>query len=362
MVQSPLVRAKKLLSQKRFPQAIKILESHVIEYQNSFEYFYLLGTACLYVGDIGGAELYYKKARNIKISDVNLINAQAVIFLRRGEVHKAVEYYLEVQEYAPDNKIAQQGLNFIKNNGSAEKINYYVQTGKIKKLYPSTGFNAYVFYGIIPVIVCTLLIANIFTHKPELQAIEKRADLSDLVLTIEEKNESLEQDTASSLFRYILTEKELEDSYDKALNSFQNYNDNASQIEINRILNANASVAVKQKARLLAEYLTEPSFATEITEISYEDLKSDPHLYLDTWVKWSGRITNVQETELEYRCDLLLGYENLDVMEGIVPLVMKQRSLIDTSLPITVLAQIDVEDGRVLLRVKSTYQPIEEKK
>ena len=359
---SPLIKAKRLLSQKRFPQVIKLLESHVFDYPSSFEYNYLLGTACLYVGDIGGAELYYKKARNIKISDVNLINAQAVLFLRRGETAKAVDYYLQTQEYAPDDVLAKKGLEFIKKNGNPETINYYVQSGKIKKLYPKTGFNSKILVSLIPLFICGALLLFFVTQDPEDVIIEKRADLSELVLTIEEKNESLEQDTASSVFRYILTEKELDDSYNKAISSFQKYNDNAAQIEINRILNSNASVAIKQKAHLLTEYFEEPSFNSEIEEVTYEELKNDPWLYLDTWVQWSGRISNVQETELEYRCDLLLGYETLEKMEGIVPLSIQQRVSIDTTLPLNVLAQVDVEDGRLLLRVKSIYQPIEEKK
>lgn len=362
MVNTPLSKAKKLLSQKRFPQVIKLLESHVFDYPNSFEYNYLLGTACLYVGDIGGAELYYKKARNIKISDVNLINAQAVLFLRRGETAKAVDYYLQAQEYSPDNNLAKKGLDFIKNNGSPESINYFVQSGKIKKFYPSTGFNTDPLKILIPTCTVILACALFFILKPSAPVIEKRADLSELVLSIEEKEESLEQDTASSVFKCILTEKELEDSYEKAISSFQNYNDNASQIEINRILNSNASVAIKQKARLLAEYFEDPSFNSDIQEISYDELKKEPWLYLDTWVMWSGRITNVEETEREYRCDLLIGYETLERMDGIVPLVIKQPVSIDTSLPIEVLAQVSVEDGRLLLRAKSIYQPIEGKK
>ncbi len=362
MAQTPLSKARKLLSQKRFSEVIKLLEKHVFDYPSSFEYNYLLGTACLYVGDIGGAELYYKKARNIKISDVNLITGQAVVFLRRGEVSKAVEYYLDAQDYAPDNKIVKKALDAIKTSNGADYFLEMTRNGKIKQFYPKIGFNKDILY--LPAIISIVfaLIFTIFIHRPETSVTEKRADLSELVLTIEEKNDSLEQDTASSVFKYILTEKELEDSYDKAIASFQKYNDNIAQIEINRILNSNASVAVKQKARLLAEYFEEPSFNTKIDEISYEDLKKDPWLYLDTWVQWSGRITNVQETENFYKCDLLLGYENLDRMEGIVPLVIQQRVSIDTVLPIRVLAQVSVEDGRVLLRAKSIYQPIEEKK
>ena len=86
-----LKKAERLLAARRFPETISLLEPLVIDYRESFYFHYLLGTACLYVGDIGGAELYYKRARNLKMTDPRLINAQAVLFLRRGEVNKAVE-------------------------------------------------------------------------------------------------------------------------------------------------------------------------------------------------------------------------------------------------------------------------------
>ena len=109
-----LTKAKRLLNARRFPEVIALLEPLLIDYRDSFSFYYTLGTACLYVGDIGGAELYYKKARNLKLTDTALINAQAVLFLRRGDVQKAVEYYLEVQEYDSGEPTAKKALDFIK--------------------------------------------------------------------------------------------------------------------------------------------------------------------------------------------------------------------------------------------------------
>ena len=71
-----LTKAKRLLNARRFPEVIALLEPLLIDYRDSFSFYYTLGTACLYVGDIGGAELYYKKARNLKLTDTALINAQ----------------------------------------------------------------------------------------------------------------------------------------------------------------------------------------------------------------------------------------------------------------------------------------------
>ncbi len=356
---STLEKAKRLLSARRFPEVVSLLEPLIMDYKDSFQFFYYLGTACLYLGDIGGAELYYKTARKIKISDVELITAQAVLFLRRGEINKAVEYYLQAQDYNPENELSKKALDFIKNNNSSDVFVHLVQTGNIKRFYPKLGIHTRVIQaGVLfsVLLLCSMIV--FFINRPSKPIEATRADLSEFVLSVEEKNTALVQDTASSVFRYILTQDQLEESYANAQKYFQTYRDNSSQVEINRILNSNASTSIRQKARLLAEYLEEPSFDTEIEEFSYEQIREDVHLYLDTWVIWSGRVTNVLETQTEYRCDFLIGYDTLQKVEGFVPLVIRQPVSIDSALPVQVLAQVGVENGRLILRGKSIYQPL----
>jgi len=353
-----LTKAKRLLNARRFPEVIALLEPLLIDYRDSFSFYYTLGTACLYVGDIGGAELYYKKARNLKLTDTALINAQAVLFLRRGDVQKAVEYYLEVQEYDSGEPTAKKALDFIKKNSDAEKLNAAVQTGKIRQFYPPLAMHPAVRILIAAgaAVLCAAFVLFVFVTP--FKHTEKRADLSSFVLTVEEKQNALVQDTASSVFKCILTKKELEKAYADAQMYFQKYKDNAAQVEINRILNSNASSAIRQKARFLMDYLKEPGFDTVSDNYGYTAVQSQPWLYMDCWVVWSGRVTNVDSGASEYRCDFLVGYDTMKKMEGIVPLVLKQPVVIDTALPVSVLARIGIENGRLVLKGKSVYQPV----
>lgn len=359
MALNALEKAKRLLASRRFSDVISLLEPLVIDYKDFFQFHYLLGTACLYVGDIGGAELYYKRARNLKMTNVDLINAQAVLYLRRGEVNRAVEYYLEVQEYDSNNKLAKKALDFIKRHSNPGIIMHLVQSGKVKRFYPVLGIHPKVVWAISFLSICIVCgMTAFFVLESTVSSNGNRANLSSFVLTDDERADALEQDTASSVFRYILTQKELENAYADAQIYFQQYRDNAAQVEINRILNSNASTAVRQKARLLLEYLTEPGFDTDIEKYTYEQIQSDLQLYLGCWVIWSGRVTNVEITPTEYRCDFLVGYDTLEKVEGFVPLVLQQPVVLDTALPIQILAQVSIEDGRFLLKGKSIYQPI----
>jgi len=60
-------------------------------------------------------------------------------------------------------------------------------------------------------------------------------------------------------YGYILTRREVLDTYDKAQRLFREYRDEAAKVELNRILESNASEQVKAKARILTSYAIVPA-------------------------------------------------------------------------------------------------------
>ena len=187
-----------------------------------------------------------------------------------------------------------------------------------------------------------------------------RADLSAFVLSVDERSHPLETDLSSTNYRYILSSTEVAKLYSEAQTLFQQGKDNAVQININKLLSSNASTAIKYKANLLLEYLDEPTFEDFSNSFTYDDIKLDPYLYQNCWMILSGRISNVNITENVYFCDLLVGYENMKKLEGIVPVEIKQPITIDPTQPIKVLGKILMKNGKLSLEVKSVYQPLQE--
>jgi hypothetical protein len=356
----PLIIAQKAYSAHKFSKVVSILEPLILEYRDSFSFYYLLGSSCLYLGDLGGAELYFKKARNIKMMNADLINAQAILFLKRGQTQKAVEYYLETLEYVPSNKIAQKALEFIRKNNDPSTLSTLIKTDAVKAFYPKIPVNkGMVFSGILSFslfIVLSFFVINtvFFQNKTE----GPRADLSDFKLTIDERHTALQTDLSTGSFRYILGAKDIEKSYTDAQIYFQNYRDNASQVEINRILNSNASLVIRQKARLLMEYLKEPGFDTITDVYSYAQVSADPWLYQDCWIVWSGRVTNVHADENYYRCDFLVGYDTMQKVEGIVSVELPGSVKIEPAEPLQILGKIVIKDNKLCLQGKAVYQSI----
>ena len=359
----PLIAARKLLQARRFHSAILLLQDRELEYHTDFEFYYYLGLACLYVNDIGGASFYFNKARKISVLDTRLLIAQAAIFLKRGATDEAVEYYLNILDDDPNNKIASEGLKFIKQlSQKPDMLSEWIATNKIKRFYPPLGIHPLIgkLFGLV-CIICVAAGGVLFALQYyEARKPPQRADLSAFVLSVDQRNNALQQDLSGSQYRYILNAREVNETYEKAQEYFQKEEDNLAQREINKLLNSNASVAIQQNARLLMQYFVEPSFDTFKTGFTYSQVAEDIYLYLDCWVMWSGRIANSEVTDTSYSCDLLVGYENQERVEGIVPLVFDSAMNLDPSLPITVLGKISLtENGKLYLKGKSVYQSVD---
>lgn len=355
--------ASKMLSRRDFPSAIKLLEGRSEIYEGNFAYYILLANACLYAGDAGTASMYYQKAREIKLTDTALLLGQAALFLRRGNTDRALQYYLEVLDGDPENKIVKKALEFIRTQGDYDTICRWIDNGKIERFYPPISSRSGKILGIaVPAAACVLgaIFAFFLFRSPRSVSKGNRADLSALALSSDETKYAQEKDMASSAYAFILSNKEITESYERSRRYFQAYRDNAAQIEINRILHSNASLSIKQKARVLMSYLSSPTFDTISDNPSYEDAVKNPVLYEDCYAVWSGRVSNAAVQGTSYRFDLLVGYETMEKVTGIVPVRFKSDPGITSSLPVKVLGKIVFENGKMNLEGYSVYQSVKD--
>lgn len=363
-MKSVIEQAKKLMVTRKFGSAIKLLQSHEENYEESFEYYCTLGIACLYIGDPGSANFYFERARRIRVNDTTLLICQAAIFLRRGDTERAVDYYLEVLDLEPSNKIAKSALEYIRTHSSEDEICKAVDSGKIEKFYPPLGLNPKMIFFVALICVVGISIGifvpNVFFSKQNIKM--TRADLTELMLTSDEQKNPQELDISKNLISYILTDSEIKKSHQKAAEFFQARNDNAAQVEINRLLNSNASSAIKQKANRLMNYLEQPTFDSLKENFNVAQIKDEPNLYLDCYVDWSGRIANEIKNEESgsEEFTLLIGYEDQKNVEGtiLVKLNFIPNPVLDGTKPVRILGKVSLESGKIYLTGKSVYQNI----
>lgn len=353
---SVLDRAKRSFARKRYYDVISLLEPEVIHYRDSFSFYFILGLACLYTGDIGGAGSYFQRARQIKMRDPDLLAAQAALYLRRGNTQQAVDYYLEILEYAPKYRIAKKALQFLRLKADEETISDLVSSGKITRFYPKLkhGLPAAVPVSLVAVLlICIAAWQFLLPPLRNSSGAAERADLSSFELSEDERGHLVE---TGGTARYILTSREIESSWLRSRNYFQDWRDNAAQVEVNRLLGSNASAAVKQKARLLMTWFTMPGFDTLKDNYTYAEVNEDPYLYLDCWVIWKGMATNLKETPGALSFDFLIGYDTRNRLEGVLPVIFDGGSPVDTDTPLEVLGKLTLDNGRLSLQVKAIHQ------
>lgn len=349
------------MCRRRFAAAIKLLESKADIYEDNFEYYLTLGTACLYIGDIGAASSYFQRARRIKLTDTRLLIGQAAIYLRRGDTDRALQYYLEIKENDPGNKIASEAMEFIRVRGNYDTICRWVDTGRIEQFYPPLGANPdKIALIIVPVVACILGCVVTYSLLSKQQNYNNlRADLTILELTADEKSSAKERDLTTQSYKYILSNKEIASRYNNALQYFQTHRDNAAQIEINTILNSDATLSIKQKAQVLAGYLDIPDFDSIKDVPSYSDVSKNPAVYIDCWVDWGGKISNSNTyPDGSYTCDLLVGDDGLLHYEGTVPVKFDSVPVINGEEGVKILGKLSLQDGRIFLKGRAVYQKI----
>lgn len=361
MSKTKLELARHFAAKKKFDKAIIVLDSAKEIYRDTFDYYLTFGIVWLYAGVPGHAEEYFNLARKIKINNAELNLGLAAVFLHKGRTDKALTYYLEVLRLEPENKIALNAIEFIRCHGEYETILAWFDTGKIKKFFPKikTPFPV----GKISIIILAILICSgisfaLVNKRPFQKKLRIPSSKVEFELSSEEKKNPQEKDISQNVYKFIYSEKDILTIYQNALDYFNDFRDNMAQLEVNKLMNSNASTAVKKRAETLEYYFSSPSFDDFSDNFTFADVSSQKELFNKCYVMWSGKITNSVVEDQKFSCDLLIGDENLSKVEGIVRVEFDSIPKIEGGREVKILGQIKVQDEKIILKAKSVYQPI----
>ncbi len=365
MAKDVLERAEKLFYRRKYGEVISILEPVVLEtssgdvlyaYKQSFELYFFLGMSCLYTGDTGGAWSYFDRAKRIKPRNTALMLAHAVVAIMQGKVPDACGYYLEILRRDPDNRKATKALEFLRKSND-ETIRRFVAEKKIFRFCPNLkkSIKKPVLIAVAAALLLAAAPAVSFLANGSESITYERADLSEFNLSQDERGAATEQE---GFYNYVLTSRQVISSYESIKTYFNSFRDNAAQVEINRLLNSNASSSIRRKARMLMDYLSEPGFDTISDVYPYSQVAAEPLLYMDCWVVWDGMAANIVRGENSTEFSFLVGYNRSSDLEGVVQVNFSRALSFDQERPFTLLGQIKSEDGRIVLRGSSMYQSV----
>ncbi|MFP4330634.1 MAG: tetratricopeptide repeat protein [Spirochaetaceae bacterium] len=351
---SGLNRGRRLFRRRKYAEVISLLEPQVFIYRENPDYFELLGLSCLYTGDYAGAYSYLRRVEQMEPERLHIINALAAVALRRRETEEALRLWLKVLDQDSRNRIARRGLDFLRSSDDPAQIISVFEEGKGKKFLPPEPVTVPLSVWVFILLAGVLALATV-TVPPLLSWIEQqRGEPREGVELVELPREG-ERLATEGEFRLILTEDELASTLRRAREYFNEYRDNLAQREINRILASNASVPLKERARLLEQYLREPDFTSFDDNFGYSEVAEESWLYRNTYVRWSGTASNIEFGEEQIRFDFLVGYQDRRVLEGVVPAYLEFAALLDGGEAIEVIAEVELPEDEpgFALRVTS---------
>jgi tetratricopeptide (TPR) repeat protein len=339
-----LAKAVRLARRRNYAEAIKTLEAEVFAYGDSWQFPYVLGLCYLRSDDAGSAFPLLRRASEKDERNAGPLLALAALYMRRGESAKAISFYLRVKDFDTNNRIAKQGLKILQRHGANLTAWRTEDRKKIAALYPPfppVPLSPRRIVFSLTILLLAALGAGAFTlyQRGIIQLPEKpgREGFAATALTMEEKKAPA---GTEGTFRFVLTDREILDTYEKGRKLFNTRHDEAARVEMNRILESNAATPLKNRARLLIDLLEYPDFTTLNDRFSFTEVEAAPYLYQDCSVIWRGRAANVETGDTETVFNLLVGYETRTRLEGITRVRFSFAVNINTEQPLEVLGRV----------------------
>jgi len=356
-----LNKAASLAKKRDYEKALRILKDEEDRYYGSFKYYYLYAVICLHSGSFVEAHENFNLARKIKMRDPNTMLGIASLYLKRINTVQAIDYYLDVQEIEPKNKIAKNALLIIKKHSAPDALSDWMTPGKLSKLFPpipspsislKTVINvSLVFAAVFAAVYIVLALLQIAPgpFKPKTQR-----PVSLYELSVSERNNPVQ---AGGYFQTTpLTQDQVINLYNEALSLFADYRDEKAKININKLLLSNASQSVKNRAQLMKDSMAAPGFHNFNLKdnVSFTEVSAQPAVYQDVYVLWKGMARNIELTDEYTRFDFIVSYDTRTILEGIVTVFMDTPQRINTERDLEILGKITLDNSTNGFRVEGT--------
>jgi tetratricopeptide (TPR) repeat protein len=344
MKNNNLKKAEKYYKHGYYSKVIRLLEPDVFNFRENDRYYYILGSSCLLSGDYSGANSYIRRSLQINSVNSDTLLALAVIHLKRNNSKEAIRIWLDILDKQPDNRYAKKGLNLLKKSGVPESISEQFIKKNVYALIPGRGL--ILFHRLLRFLLFTVIIGIAaggiyFGSLKTISYIQNKNNILPEVTL--DKNMGIVLSEGN--FELELSEKDIIKTFNRARKNFIDNRDNESQIEINRILNSNASENVKDKVKILQSYLKKPDFRYFRNTISYREVIEKPLIFNNCYVKWKGKITNIQVHKNNLEFDFLVGYEDGKLLEGIIRVDVDFPILLEEDFSYEIIGQMNTSDS-----------------
>ncbi|AJA90627.1 hypothetical protein OY14_00655 [Borreliella chilensis] len=348
---------------KKYSQAIKLLEKEIFFYKNYYLYHYVLGMSYLRIGNLGNAQTYLKKAYTLNPSESNIKQAIAILLASQGKEEKAVQIWLKMIEENQEVDRSELSLEIIRKNPIKGPVflknsRLYEKLFPIIKTIPDRNPTKLIIIIIIIiggiVFISMLAIYFVFYEQKNTRFANLKTEINKNLNNISAYIDDIKINNKEKIkneegqFILILTSEEIKNSFEKIKNYLKTGKDNFARVEINKILNSNASESIKLKAKNLASFISRPDFISFNEYLDLKDIKKDPSIYSNVYVKWEGIVNNIEKKDNIIHFDFYVGY-NKNILSGIIPTKTTFDIDIDFKDTVEILGQIEYKKNQLTL-------------
>lgn len=346
--QNDLAQAQVLFARREYGQVISLLVPQIVLYRKDVAFYEILGFACLYTEDFGGAYSYLKRARDIDPKKVEVLLGLALVLLRRRKITEALKIWLDILEIDPQNAQARRALDMARRfneNDWREMIENKTFAAILppRHYFPLRKIILYVLGAALSALVLLFVIA-LLQREPPYRA---NAEL------LEFEQDDYSPADYSQFASIIFTEQELEKKLDEIRRYFHQFRDNLVRYQGNQVLMSNAPFVVKDRISFIIAQLQVPSFTDFQDNFEYSQIAEAPALYNGIYVRWRGRVANLVIGEQLIAFDLLVGFDTGRVVRGTVPVILDFAVNLQGGEAVEIIARVSSEDGEIKLTASS---------
>lgn len=359
-----LSEAYKAFKSKRYSESAVLIEKINLSssYMRDPYPHFLLALSYLFTNRFDLSEKEISRMKSIDAHYAPLLQLQAFLTMKSAkDLNNAISAYIDLSSKNIGDKYAKRALKSLR---SAESFNAFQQKAKlvdfvdipkpgknahrsndkkVRNKYISGSSSGYIKKAVIIFGAATaagLIISAVFIFADINIYDRLKSGITSIISLAENipSNETVDMMNISGpeyeLIRKI-NERAVPEFYYSSSEMLSDFNNarflikkgehNKAVLLLNKIMNSNAGMNVKEKTDFLIKYITE-SDDRKFENIQYSSVLEKPHLYRGFALAWSGKAANVKNKNGKVIFNLMIDYREKDRFSGMADIFCDERS------------------------------------
>ncbi len=321
----------KHLKKGEFLDAIDKFEEYLITDRSNYLVYYYLALAYIYRENYDEAYNYIRKAYDLNPDDTDILNTIAFLQLKFNNINEAINYWLDILDIEPSNFLVRRNLEKVRKTANVEKLHSralpenFLNLKLIKSGKKLFVLNKKIILSITSVLAVIGIIITIIliSHSSNKQKVSEAALNS---ITIDKLKDDYIVDNKIKKSLFSFKPGELKRLFISTKKFIKNQEYNRAVIAINKVLHSNAGIPVREKFQILKTFIPDKREKIKY-KLKYSDLMNFPTLYQDVFIKWYGKVEDIEVNKEETVFNFIVKEDNSSI--GMAKVIFQGKSVAD---------------------------------